>query len=158
MDEHGGAEFMTAAVRLAADNVDEGGGPFGAVVVKDGRIIARGRNQVTQECDPTAHAEVQAIRAACRHLGTFQLTDCEIYCSTEPCPMCLGAIYWARPRAVFFATDHTEAAAAGFDDQFIYEEIRRPVEERRLFTRRFEVDGRLEAFRRWEEKGDRVDY
>lgn len=158
MDEHGETEFMEAAVRLAADNVDTGGGPFGAVIVKDGSIIARGRNQVTETSDPTAHAEVQAIRAACRNLGTFQLTDCDIYCSTEPCPMCLGAIYWARPRAVFFATDHTEAAAIGFDDQFIYEEIARPVEERRLFTRRLEVDGRLEAFRRWKEKADRIDY
>lgn len=149
---------MTEAVRIAADSVGAGGGPFGAVIVRAGRIIARGRNRVTELGDPTAHAEVQAIRAACQELGTFQLEDCEIYCSTEPCPMCLGAIYWARPRAVFFATDHTEAAAIGFDDQFIYEEIDRPIEERRLFTRRLEVDGRFEPFRRWQAKADRIEY
>jgi len=158
MKQHGDVRFMEEAVRLAAENVEAGGGPFGALVVKDGRIIARGRNRVTENCDPTAHAEIQAIRAACRELGSFQLIDCEIYCSTEPCPMCLGAIYWARPRAVFFATDHTEAAAVGFDDQFIYEEIVRPLGERRLLTRRLEVDARLEPFERWKQKGDRIDY
>ena len=117
--------FMKEAIRLATENVRAGrGGPFAAVVVKDGHIIASGTNSVTSTNDPTAHAEVTAIREACRALGTFQLSGCEIYTSCEPCPMCLGAIYWARPDRVFYAATASDAAAAGFDDSFIYEELK----------------------------------
>jgi tRNA(Arg) A34 adenosine deaminase TadA len=150
--------FIREAIRLAAESVSSGGGPFGAVVVKDGRIIARGRNRVTETNDPTAHAEILAIREACRILGTFQLTGCEVYCSGEPCPMCLGALYWARPEAVYFANGRDQATAAGFDDSFIYEEILRPPEERTLFTRRLEVGGADEAYELWRELDDRVEY
>lgn len=151
-------EFLREAVRLATDSVEEGGGPFGAVVVKDGRIIGRGRNRVTESSDPTAHAEVVAIRDACATLGSHQLEGCEIYCSSEPCPMCLGAIYWARPDIVFFANARDEAAAVGFDDAFIYEEIERQPGDRRIRMRRIDVEGADEPFRLWEAKGDRVEY
>ena len=114
---------MKQAIDLAVANVREKGGPFAALVVKDGAVIATGANQVTLSGDPTAHAEIVAIRAACRALGTFQLTGCAIYTSCEPCPMCLGAIYWARPARVFFAATHKEAAAAGFDDASLVENI-----------------------------------
>jgi guanine deaminase len=120
-DQH--QRFMAEAIRLAEENVANGGGPFGAVVVRDGEIIARGANRVTDSCDPTAHAEVVAIREACRRLGSFQLADCTVYASCEPCPMCLGAIYWARPAAVYWAATRGDAAAAGFDDSHIYEQI-----------------------------------
>jgi guanine deaminase len=120
-DQH--HRFMAEAIRLAEENVANGGGPFGAVVVRDGEIIARGANRVTDSCDPTAHAEVVAIREACRLLGSFQLTDCTVYASCEPCPMCLGAIYWSRPAAVYWAATRRDAAAAGFDDSHIYEQI-----------------------------------
>ena len=130
------SKFMQEAIRLSIANVEEGkGGPFGAIVVKDGKIIARGVNQVTTNNDPTAHAEVVAIREACRILNTFQLDGCEIYTSCEPCPMCLGAIYWARPDKLFYANSKEDAANIQFDDQFIYEEIAKPVAERKLFTR-----------------------
>src|SRR5204862_2744851 len=115
--------FMAEAIRLSIENVRNGGGPFAAVVVKDGEIIARGVNRVTATNDPTAHAEVVAIREACKALGTFQLTGCEIYTSCEPCPMCLAAIYWSRPAKVYFANTKDDAAAVGFDDSLIYDEI-----------------------------------
>jgi guanine deaminase len=115
---------MKQAVDLALENVRTGaGGPFGAVVVKDGEVVATGVNQVTSTNDPSAHAEVVAIRAACQSLATFELQDCEIYCSCEPCPMCLGAIYWARAKAIYFACNRRDAAKAGFDDAFIYDEV-----------------------------------
>src|SRR5579864_1606998 len=116
--------LIRQAIELAVENVRREGGPFGALVVKDGIVIATGVNQVTRNNDPTAHAEVVAIREACRVLGDFQLTGCDLYTSCEPCPMCLGAIFWARPSRVFYAATHTDAAAAGFDDSFIYEQIR----------------------------------
>ena len=126
---------MREAIRLSVENVEtKAGGPFGAVVVKDGKIIARGVNQVTATNDPTAHAEVVAIRNACKTLNTFQLDGCEIYTSCEPCPMCLGAIYWARPAKLFYANSKTDAAGINFDDQFIYEEIAKPIAQRKLFT------------------------
>ena len=126
-------EFLRQAIGEALRGVrGQEGGPFGAVVVKDGIVIGRGCNQVTSRFDPTAHAEVQAIRAACAHLRSFQLNGCDVYASCEPCPMCLGALYWARPRAVYFAADRAAAAAAGFDDADIYAELSRPVVERRL--------------------------
>jgi tRNA(Arg) A34 adenosine deaminase TadA len=150
--------FLREAVRLATDSVEEGGGPFGAVVVRASQVVGRGRNRVTESCDPTAHAEVVAIRDACANLGSHQLEGCEIYCSSEPCPMCLGAIYWARPDVVFFASARDEAAAAGFDDAFIYNEIERLPGDRRIGMRRIDVEGAEEPFRLWEAKGDRVEY
>ena len=116
--------FMRKAIKLARKGMNKNaGGPFGAIVVKDGKIISKGYNKVTSKNDPTAHAEVVAIRKACKKLGTFQLDDCTIYTSCEPCPMCLGAIYWARPKQVFYASNKKDAAAIGFDDQFIYKEL-----------------------------------
>jgi len=151
--------FMQEAIHLSVANVENaGGGPFGAVVVKNGEIIARGANQVTSTNDPTAHAEVVAIREACRVLNTFQLTGCDIYTSCEPCPMCLGAIYWARPDRLFYANTKEDAAAAGFDDQFIYEEIARPPEERRLFTRQMMRTEALAAFGKWSESTKKTEY
>src|ERR1700738_1569700 len=125
--------FMQETIQRAVENVHSGrGGPFAAVVVKGGRIIAAGANRVTSANDPTAHAEITAIREACRVLGAFQLTGCDIYTSGEPCPMCLGAIYWARPERVYFGATAGDAAAAGFDDSFIYKELTRPQAERRI--------------------------
>lgn len=150
---------MEEAIRLALENVKNGtGGPFGAVVVKDGRIVAARANTVTPDNDPTAHAEVNAIREACRQLGTFQLDGCEIYCSCEPCPMCLGAIYWARPEKVYYACTKQEAAMAGFDDSFIYKEIALSEAERSIpfLNRREEKAG--EAFRQWLIKEDKITY
>lgn len=152
-------QFMREAINLSINNVkSNSGGPFGAVVVKDGKIIARGTNQVTSSNDPTAHAEVVAIRAACKSLGTFQLDGCEIYTSCEPCPMCLGAIYWARPDKIYFANTKADAAAIQFDDQFIYEELKRPITERRLFTQQMMREEALEAFMLWSESEDKREY
>ncbi len=143
-------EFLQMAIDLATQNVETGqGGPFGAIIVKDGKVIATGANSVTQLNDPTAHAEVTAIRNACKILETYQLTDCEIYSSCEPCPMCLGAIYWARPKALFFAADKKEAADAGFDDDFIYLEIPKSLENRNLPTQRYLHPQRLKPFEKW---------
>ena len=152
-------EHMREAIRLSMENVESGnGGPFGAVVVKDGVIIARGANEVTSTSDPTAHAEVVAIRKACKELGSFQLEGCEIYCSCEPCPMCLGAIYWARPGAVYYANTKDDAAAFDFDDAFIYAEITRPVGERRLFTRQMMREEALEVFEKWQQSTMKTGY
>jgi len=152
-------EFMKEAIRLSLANVEEGkGGPFGAVVVKDGKIIARGANCVTAHNDPTAHAEVVAIREACKLLNTFQLTGCEIYASCEPCPMCLGAIYWARPDKLFYANSKEDAAAIAFDDKFIYEEIAKPVNERKLFTKQLLRDEAIDAFEKWQESDKKKEY
>lgn len=151
--------FMQEAVRLSIDNVESGkGGPFGAVVVKDGKIISRGTNQVTSLNDPTAHAEVVAIRKACEALHTFQLDGCEIYCSCEPCPMCLGAIYWARPAKVFFGNTKEDAARIGFDDQFIYEELQRPLADRKLLTVQLMPELANMAFRKWTESSSKINY
>ncbi len=152
-------KFMQEAIRLSVANVTEGkGGPFGAIVVKDGKIIARGANSVTSTNDPTAHAEVVAIRSACNILQTFQLDGCDIYTSCEPCPMCLGAIYWARPARLFYANSKEDAAAIQFDDQFIYEEIAKPVTERKLFTKQLLRDEAIEAFVKWSESTLKTDY
>lgn len=150
--------FMSEALRLAEANVAAGGGPFGAVVVKDGVIIARGVNEVTQLGDPTAHAEVTAIREACRALGSFQLSGCEIYASCEPCPMCLGAIYWARLERLTFAATRADAAAAGFDDAHIYDEMPRPPVERALPTVVLAHPDRGRPFAAWTARADRVEY
>src|SRR5581483_864719 len=132
--------FLEQAIDLAVENVRRGGGPFAALVVKDGIVIATGVNQVTRANDPTAHAEIVAIREACRVLGDFQLTGCDLYSSCEPCPMCLGAIYWARPARLYFAATHEDAAAAGFDDAFIYEQLAVPRAERSIPMVRVEME------------------
>ena len=150
---------MREAIRLSIENVDLGkGGPFAAVIVKNGKIIATGTNLVTSTNDPTAHAEVTAIRNACEALGSFQLEGCELYTSCEPCPMCLGAIYWARPDRVYFGNTKTDAAAINFDDQFIYQEIELPLEKRKLPQEQLLREEALAAFRHWEEKEDKTLY
>ena len=150
---------MQRAIALAIENVRAGrGGPFAAVVVKDGKIIAEGANCVTSTNDPTAHAEVMAIRNACAALGTYQLTGCEIYTSCEPCPMCLGAIYWARPARVFFGCTAADAAAIGFDDSLIYQQVPLPPEKRSIpFVSLMREEARA-AFRAWQEKSDKIPY
>lgn len=151
--------FMHEAIRLSLEKMREGcGGPFGAVVVKDGRILSRGWNRVTTSNDPTAHAEVVAIREACAALNSFSLQGCELYASCEPCPMCLGAIYWSRVDRLFFAASRQDAASAGFDDALIYEEIPRPFGERRLPTTQMLRDEAAAAFQEWLSRTDRVRY
>ncbi len=150
---------MQEAIRLSCENVGSGlGGPFGAVIVKDGVIIAKGSNQVTADQDPTAHAEVVAIRAACKALGSFQLSGCDLYTSCEPCPMCLGAIYWARPDRVFYANTRNDAADIGFDDAFIYEELTLDLASRKIQMIPLLREEALEAFRMWREEGDKQLY
>lgn len=152
-------EFMKEAIRLAVENVETGkGGPFGAVIVKDGKIIATGVNEVTANNDPTAHAEVVAIRNACKVLNAFQLEGCEIYCSCEPCPMCLGAIYWARPDKIYFACSRTDAAEINFDDEFIYKELNKPLSDRSIPTQQLmRVEGKV-AFKKWMESDKKITY
>lgn len=158
MSEHND-KFMQEAIRLSLGNVETGaGGPFGAVVVKEGKIIARGINQVTATNDPTAHAEIVAIRNACAELNSFQLSECDIYASCEPCPMCLAAIYWARPARLFYANTKKDAAAILFDDQFIYDEIAKPVSERKLITKQIMRDEALSAFNKWAESEIKKEY
>jgi guanine deaminase len=153
------SEFMQEAINLSIENVKSGkGGPFGAVIVKDGKIIARGANGVTSTNDPTAHAEVVAIRNACAALGTFQLDGCEIYTSCEPCPMCLGAIYWARPDKMYFANTKKDAADILFDDQFIYEELELAFGNRKLVTVQLMRDEALEAFKLWSDSISKIEY
>lgn len=143
-------EFMRRAIALAMENVRTGsGGPFAAVIAKDGRIIAEGANRVTATNDPTAHAEVVAIREACRKLGDFQLASCDLYTTCEPCPMCLGAIYWARPARVFYACVAADAAAAGFDDAFIYEELNRKQADRQVPMQQLLREESLPIFAAW---------
>lgn len=152
-------KFIERAIALSEKGMDNNaGGPFGAVVVKNGEIIAEGYNEVTSSNDPTAHAEVVAIRKACGGLGTFQLTDCIVYTSCEPCPMCLGAIYWARPKAVYYACTKEDAAEIGFDDHFIYDEIDKDISERNIkFINLGREEGK-EIFKKWETKEGRTDY
>ena len=153
------SQFMREAIRLSVENVKSGaGGPFGAVVVKEGKVIARGTNRVTSMNDPTAHAEVIAIREACKVLNSFQLTGCEIYTTCEPCPMCLGAIYWARPERVYFANTKTDAAAIGFDDSFIYDELPRPFGERKLPMIPLLREEAIGAFEAWGKSEKKVEY
>ena len=150
---------MARAIELSIENVRSGnGGPFAAVVVKDGQVIAEGTNRVTATNDPTAHAEIVAIRAACAALGAFQLDGCDLYTTCEPCPMCLGAIYWARPARVYFAGSAADAAAAGFDDAFIARQIALPRAERKIPFIETMREESLECFRVWMEKRDRVEY
>ncbi len=151
--------FMRRAIELAQIGVNKSaGGPFGAVIVKNGEIVGEGYNQVTSTNDPTAHAEVVAIRNACAKLKSFQLDECVLYTSCEPCPMCLGAIYWARPKQIFYAATHTDAANVGFDDSFIYEEIALPVEERKIKSINFLREEGLAAFENWANKQDKTEY
>jgi guanine deaminase len=143
-------KFMERAVELSIQNVKENhGGPFAAVVVKDGKIVAEGVNTVTATNDPTAHAEVVAIREACRALGAYELSGCDIYTSCEPCPMCVGAIYWARPARVYYANTAADAAEAGFNDAYIYRELQRPLHEREIKMEQVMREEALEAFRHW---------
>lgn len=151
-------ELMREAIRLSEENVNNGGGPFGAVIARDGEIVATGVNRVTASHDPTAHAEVNAIREACRRLGTFDLSGCEIYSSCEPCPMCLGAIYWAHIGKLYYGNNKTDAKNIGFDDSFIYEELELPRDRRRLSSEPLLSDEAAEAFRMWMEKDDKVEY
>lgn len=151
--------FMETAIQLALKNVGSGrGGPFAAVVVKNGKIIAKGTNRVVRTNDPTSHAEINAIREACHVLRNFRLVGCEMYTNSEPCPMCLGAIYWARLKRVYFAARTADAAAAGFDDVLIYNEFKRPKRERRLPLEQVRCEAALEPFLVWENKSDRVPY
>jgi tRNA(Arg) A34 adenosine deaminase TadA len=152
-------DLMQRAIELAVENARSGhGGPFAALVVRAGVIVAEGTNLVTATHDPTAHAEVVAIRRACEKLGSFQLTACELYTSCEPCPMCLGAIYWARPAAVYYAGTHKDAAAAGFDDSFIYQQTRMRAEERAIPMRRLLADESFRPFQAWLDNRQRVPY
>ena len=152
-------KFMREAIRLSIENVQSGnGGPFGTVIVKNGNIIASGVNKVTQSSDPTAHAEIVAIRSACETLGTFQLVGCEIYCSCEPCPMCLGAIYWARPDRIYFANTRKDAADINFDDNFIYNELDVSISQRKLPTTQLLRDEAQMAFTQWRESTEKTEY
>lgn len=151
--------FMQRAIELAKEGVQSGhGGPFGCVIVKDGQVVGEGYNRVTSSCDPTAHAEVVAIRNACTNLNDFQLTGCEIYTSCEPCPMCLGAIYWARPDRIYYAATREDAAKAGFDDDFIYSEIEKPLSDRSMEMISLERESAISLFDEWIRNKNRIDY
>jgi guanine deaminase len=154
MNEH----FMRETIRIAIESVRSGGGPFGSVIVRDETIVGRGSNQVTSRNDPTAHAEILAIRDACERLKTFRLSDCILYASCEPCPMCLGAIYWARIKRVFIASTRSDAAEAGFDDDFIYREMALPPEGRAVTMEQMMREQALPAFKAWAGKRDKVPY
>lgn len=152
-------EFMRHAIGLAVENAKSGlGGPFAAIVVKAGAILAEGTNLVTSTNDPTAHAEVVAIRKACTALKAFQLEGCELYTSCEPCPMCLGAIYWARPAVIYYSGDHIQAAEAGFDDSFIYQQMRLPVEQRHVPMRRLLQAEAGKPFEAWRNNTSKIPY
>ncbi len=151
-------QFMQMAIDLAKENIKNGGGPFGAVIVKDGEIVATGVNRVTSNQDPTAHAEVQAIRAACQKLNTFVLAGCEIYSSCEPCPMCLGAIYWSRMSKLYFAASKDDAASVDFSDAFIYQELDLEPSQRSLATRVMMAKEGAQVFDLWREQTDKIEY
>jgi tRNA(Arg) A34 adenosine deaminase TadA len=155
----GDPNFMQQAIGLATENVVSGdGGPFGAVVVRDGKVLATGVNLVTSTNDPTAHAEIVAIRAACKALGDFQLTGCVVYTSCEPCPMCLAALYWSRCDAIFYGNSAADAADAGFDDSFLYAEVGRPIDQRKIPTKRLLPDEAIESFNTWRAQTDKIEY
>lgn len=151
-------DFMRQAIGLAVENVRNGGGPFGAVIVKNGRVVATGVNRVTPDNDPTAHAEVCAIRAACRKLGTFNLEGCVIYTSCEPCPMCLGAIYWAHLDKIYYGANQHDAASVNFDDSFIYRELELKPADRKKPVENLLHDEALDPFKAWSAKSDKVEY
>lgn len=150
--------FMQMAIDLSVENVKQGGGPFGAVIVRDGRVLATGVNRVTANCDPTAHAEVSAVREACAAVGDFKLPGTTIYSSCEPCPMCLSALYWAGVGRLFYGNTKADAKAIDFDDSFIYDQLSLPAEKRTLLSRRLMGAEALEAFKLWESKTDKVAY
>jgi guanine deaminase len=159
MTESNHETFMARAIQLSLQNVHSGrGGPFGTVIVKDGTVLSEAANQVTATNDPTAHAEVSAIRLACQKLRTFELRGCDLYTSCEPCPMCLGAIYWARLDRIYFASLAADAAKVGFDDSFIYAEIKRPHAEREVPMIQLMRDNALAAFRAWDEQSNKIRY
>ena len=155
---HPNPAFMQQAIDLATANIAAGGGPFGAVIVRDGAVIATGVNRVTATNDPTAHAEVTALRAACANLAAFELRGCAIYTSCEPCPMCLAAIYWSRCSYIFFGNTAADAAEAGFDDAFLYHELQLPIDRRTLPTTRLLGDQALVSFQAWRRHEDRTPY
>lgn len=150
--------FMGEAIRLSMESVKNGGGPFGAVVVKDGVVVAMASNSVTKDNDPTAHAEVNALRAAAKKLKNFDLNGCTVYSSCEPCPMCLGAIYWAKIERLFFANNKTDAKEIGFDDSFIYDEIQRPYAKRKMQISQIMREKAIEAFNLWRLQDDKIEY
>ena len=152
------AKFMEIAICLSEENIDTGGGPFGAVIVRDGEVIATGTNRVVPNSDPTAHAEVMAIRNACAKLGTFQLTGCTVYSSCEPCPMCLSALYWAGVSRICYGNTKDDAKAIDFDDSFIYDQLELSYDERSVKCEHFMRSDALRAFRKWAEKEDKVAY
>lgn len=149
---------MQKAIDLSIESVKNGGGPFGAVIVKDGSIIAACSNSVTLSNDPTAHAEVNAIRQACKTINNFDLKGSTVYTSCEPCPMCLGALYWARVDKIYFANTKEDAKSIGFDDSFIYEEIDLPIEKRSILTKQFMREEALKAFKAWDENENKIEY
>jgi guanine deaminase len=152
-------QFMQQAIQLATDNVTSGrGGPFGCVVVKNGKLIATGANQVTAANDPTAHAEITAIRNACTALGTFLLDGCDVYTSCEPCPMCLAALYWSRCRAIYYGNDAADAARAGFDDSFLYDEVKKPLAERKIPIVNMLPEEAWASFQAWLDSAFKVTY
>lgn len=152
-------KFMEQAIMLAKENVNKlNGGPFGAIIVKNGKIIGKGVNSVTMNNDPTAHAEVMAIRDACKNLETYQLEDCEVYSSCEPCPMCMGAIYWARTKKLYYAATKEDAANAGFDDSYIYNEINSPLNKRDLPSEQICREKAVEVFKHWQENSEKIPY
>jgi tRNA(Arg) A34 adenosine deaminase TadA len=152
-------KFMREAIRLSIENMRAGkGGPFGAVVVRGGQIIGRGSNKVTSANDPTAHAEIVAIREACKELGTFELKGCDLYTSCEPCPMCLSAIYWARVRSVFYGNTRRDAAKIDFDDEFLYRQVALPIKKRALKMKPLLREEALIAFQEWSTKTDKIPY
>ena len=155
-DDH--KKFMSEAITLSMESVSRGGGPFGTVIVKDGKIIGRGVNSVTRLNDPTAHGEIVAIREACSNLNSFRLDDCVLYTSCEPCPMCLGAIYWSRVKEIYFANTREDAASIGFDDALIYDEINVPLRERKIAFHQIMREEALSAFHSWTEKKDKTIY
>lgn len=152
------AKFMAMAIDLSIKNIDTGGGPFGAVIVRDGEVVATGTNRVVPNTDPTAHAEIMAIRAACAKLGTFELTDCTIYSSCEPCPMCLSALYWAGVSRICYGNTKDDAKAIDFDDSFIYDQFELGYAERSIRCEHFMRSEAQEAFRKWAEKEDKMRY
>lgn len=152
------SEYIKRTIELASRNIDSGGGPFGAIIVRNGKVLVEASNRVTPDNDPTAHAEIVAIREAARAIGNFDLSDCILYASCEPCPMCLGAIYWARIPMVCYAADRHDAEAAGFDDSFIYDELAKPIEARKLRMLHIADDNVEELFNKWREKCDKNPY
>ena len=152
------AKFMEMAIRLSEDNIDTGGGPFGAVIVRDGEVIATGTNRVVPNNDPTAHAEVMAIRSACEKLGTFQLTGCTVYSSCEPCPMCLSALYWAGVSRIYYGCTQEDAETVNFSDRFIYRELEKPKCDRMIPCIKMDSTRTIKVFEKWADKADKIEY